>query len=224
MLQVKNIVGSALYCKKCDRKFGTFQKLERHMNRKIPCDRVLKYERCNKVFTQMCHLKKHQGRKTPCEPIQGNVAVKSDTNECVYCHKIFKSKYNVKAHYNICRIKDADPEILFMEITKLKEENKKLKDGLKASSSDFGIVYFVNAENTSMFKIGYTKQSIDKRLSGLQTGCPMKLLIYRTVSCVDPNILERYLHECFNDKKIRGEWFDVTDDEVDNLADFLQKS
>jgi hypothetical protein len=29
---------------------------------------------------------------------------------------------------------------------------------------------------------------------------------------------------CFNDKKIRGEWFDVTDDEVNNLADFLQKS
>ena len=127
MLRVANNIQNPLVCKKCNRKFGTLQKLERHLKKKIPCDRVLTCEKCNKVFKQLGHLTKHQNRKTLCEPIQGDPTIKVGPNTCIYCRKVFKSKYNVTAHLGVCKIKNGGMEILFDEVKRLKEEMKELK-------------------------------------------------------------------------------------------------
>jgi hypothetical protein len=131
MLQTTNNIQEPLVCKRCNRKFGTLQKLERHAKKKIPCDRTLECEKCNKEFKQLGHLKKHQNRKTPCEPIQGDPTVKVGPDTCIYCRKVFKSKYNVKAHLGVCKIKNGGMEILFDEVKRLKEENKKIQEKVK---------------------------------------------------------------------------------------------
>lgn len=108
-------------CKICDRKFGSFQILERHMKKKIPCNRVIKCDKCNKEFKQIGHLQRHIDRKTKCEPILGDPTIKVGSDTCIYCRRVFKNKYNVTMHYNVCKIKNGGMEILFEEVKRLKE-------------------------------------------------------------------------------------------------------
>ena len=231
-------------CKKCERKFSTASNLEKHLKKKIPCNRVLKCEKCEKVFKYESEFKKHQDRKTPCEPIQGDPTKETPENTCHFCYKKFKSKYILKNHHNVCKIKNGGIALLFNEVKKLEQhvkelelenknnekniqrikelelENKNLKEN--CNNNYTGCVYFINIENTTKFKIGYTKHKPESRLSNLQTGCPEKLILFRYVMCNDPIKLEKYLHECFDDNKIRGEWYNMDHDDVEKLSEFLK--
>jgi hypothetical protein len=106
-------------CVKCNTVMGTSRKLERHLKRKIPCDRIIKCNTCSKVFKFTNDLKKHSARKTPCVLIHGNPTVAVGADTCIYCRKVFKNKYNVKEHHNICKIKNGGMEVLFTEVTRL---------------------------------------------------------------------------------------------------------
>jgi uncharacterized C2H2 Zn-finger protein len=131
MLQIKNDNADALICKLCNRKFGAIQTLERHMKKKIQCNRMLSCEKCGMTFKRSNDLKKHQNRKTMCEPIQGDPTIKVGPDTCIYCRKVFKSKYNMKAHLGICKIKNGGMELLFDEVKRLKDENKKIHHEIK---------------------------------------------------------------------------------------------
>lgn len=68
-------------------------------------------------------------------------------------------------------------------------------------------VYFVRAGSTNHVKIGSTSSSMERRLAGMQTGCPelLKTLL------VIPNgsyILEGCFHKRFSEYRTRGEWFE----------------
>ena len=115
-------------CAKCKKIFGSFQTLTRHQRRKIPCDRILKCDICNKEFKQLSHLKRHQRRKTTCKPIKGDPTIKVGDNTCIYCRKVFKSKYNVRKHYNVCKIKNGGMDILFDEVKRLKQKVSELEN------------------------------------------------------------------------------------------------
>lgn len=149
-----------LECKKCKKKFGVFQALERHMNKKNSCDRVLKCKKCGKEFKRLNDMKKHQERKTPCEPILGDPTIKVGPTTCIYCRKVFKSKYNVKAHHNICKIKNGGMEILFEEVKRLNDKVKKLENQVQISHTSPGKTQsqnFVNIENqTNNNHFGHT--------------------------------------------------------------------
>ena len=120
----------ATECKKCGIKFGSFQNLEKHLNKKIPCNRTLKCEKCNKIFKHKGHLNSHMNRKTPCEPIQGDPTKKTPENACHFCYKKFKSKYNLKKHFNICKIKNGGMGLLFKKVERLEKENRAMKEQL----------------------------------------------------------------------------------------------
>lgn len=47
-------------CVKCNKKFKTNQDLNRHLSRKIPCDRILKCCKCDKVFKTKFNLERHK--------------------------------------------------------------------------------------------------------------------------------------------------------------------
>jgi hypothetical protein len=217
---------NVLSCKICKKKFSTIGNLERHQKRKTVCYEKIECERCFKVFDKLSSLKRHTVRKNPCELKQGNPLEKTPENTCNFCNKKLSNAQNLNRHFNTCEVKKGGIALLFNRVThltKMNEEMMKEIINLKSleSNQSNGIVYFVNAENTTMFKIGFTKHSIDKRLANLQTGCPLNLLVYKTIGCDDPVRLEHYLHDCFVDKKIRGEWFNVTFEEIENLVEFL---
>ena len=81
------------------------------------------------------------------------------------------------------------------------------------------MIYLVNAENTNLYKIGYTSVGVETRLKALQTGNPHKLNIIKQS---DGSISkEKYIQNWFYYKKTRGEWFKFNDDDVKNVIDMM---
>lgn len=135
MLQDVKNAGNLPVCIKCKKIFSTFQMLEKHGNRKIPCDNVIRCDRCGKVFKITSSLRRHQMRKTPCDLIQGNPLEKTPVGGCRFCRKTFKSKYNLKNHYNVCKIKNGGMEILFDTI---REQQKQINTLLHLAQAPQG--------------------------------------------------------------------------------------
>ena len=78
------------------------------------------------------------------------------------------------------------------------------------------MIYLIKAEDTNLYKIGYTAGKVEDRLSGMQTGCPHKLSIVKTVK--GDTRQEKWLHEKFINNKKRGEWFGFCDDEIEDVV------
>jgi len=53
-------------CDKCNKEFKIKQSYQRHLNKKIPCDRIIKCNNCNKTFKLISHLTQHNKRKNKC--------------------------------------------------------------------------------------------------------------------------------------------------------------
>lgn len=70
-------------------------------------------------------------------------------------------------------------------------------------------VYYIAAPDVGMVKIGFTWNSPFKRLSVLQSGCPVSL----TLAAVEqdaPIEIERARHAQFAADHVRGDWFRLT--------------
>ena len=70
------------------------------------------------------------------------------------------------------------------------------------------VVYFIQSGKGAV-KIGYTNH-LHKRFARLQTGNPQVLKILSALpveSRAEARNIEKYLHLCFRDKKVRGEWY-----------------
>jgi hypothetical protein len=53
-------------CKICDKSFSTKQSLDRHLNRKYKCDRIIICHKCGLTFKTKQHLHNHQNMKGDC--------------------------------------------------------------------------------------------------------------------------------------------------------------
>lgn len=77
-------------------------------------------------------------------------------------------------------------------------------------------VYFVEASNTGLVKIGRTN-NIETRLSGLRGGSPVPLILRALIETKYAS-LEQSLHKQFADQREHGEWFRIND-ELNDLMD-----
>jgi len=68
-------------CTKCNNNFTTKQNLNKHINKKIPCDRIIKCDNCLIVFKTKQILNKHQNRKNKCKKVDLQVKNKELTYE-----------------------------------------------------------------------------------------------------------------------------------------------
>ena len=84
----------------------------------------------------------------------------------------------------------------------------KLKFG---PDEDFGIVYFVAAsvKGKIRLKIGVTR-NIQHRFGSLQTGSPIELRLGFGLLVQKPHAVEWALHKYFENKRVKGEWFNIT--------------
>ena len=69
------------------------------------------------------------------------------------------------------------------------------------------------------YKIGTTTQSVEKRLANLQTGSPVDLHI--VMQGEGGRELEGQLHDKFKYCAIRGEWFNLLEDDLKSLEEIL---
>ncbi len=67
------------------------------------------------------------------------------------------------------------------------------------------VVYFIQMREDGPIKIGKTANSVEWRLSELQTGNPYKLRVLSTLRA--DVILEQQLHSYFDEYRMEGEWF-----------------
>lgn len=83
------------------------------------------------------------------------------------------------------------------------EKQKKKKATLAPTSC----VYFLEADN--LIKIGVTG-NVKSRVSSLQTGCPSEVKLIKTVR--GGPATEKRIHARFNHLRVRGEWFEKTEE------------
>lgn len=75
-----------------------------------------------------------------------------------------------------------------------------------------GYVYLLKAE-TGHWKIGRTKDPND-RLRTFNVKLPFKVEYEHLIKCRHANEVESALHEHYMLKRINGEWFDLSDDDI----------
>lgn len=91
------------------------------------------------------------------------------------------------------------------------------------------MLYIIRSGGYRYYKIGITN-NINKRFSTLQTGNPVKLVLYRGYIIENRHKLEkleRLIHTKFKEKRIRGEWYMLNKydlqwlDDLDNLMGLI---
>jgi hypothetical protein len=76
------------------------------------------------------------------------------------------------------------------------------------------IIYLINADD-DQFKIGITtEKGLKTRIKNLQTGSSTELRLITTYKTKYASIIEKTLHRQYQFKKIIGEWFQLTPQEV----------
>ncbi len=83
-------------------------------------------------------------------------------------------------------------------------------------------VYFIHEDRIlDTFKIGKTENHPADRMDQLQTGNPRKLRLYRWIQIENHSTAEEYLHVVFHESHIRGEWFHITTDLIDEQCNII---
>lgn len=80
-----------------------------------------------------------------------------------------------------------------------------------------GYVYFLRDSILGKTKIGHAASDVQARIGQLQAGCPQTLELIAIIESDDANRLEMKLHRDFARYRYRGEWFSLTDEDLDSI-------
>lgn len=80
-----------------------------------------------------------------------------------------------------------------------------------------GIVYFIGNIEQGIVKIGFCRKEVDKRMASLQTGCPYRLSLLRTIEKTTLRG-EALVQKRFERYRMIGEWFSLAGE----LANYLE--
>lgn len=78
-----------------------------------------------------------------------------------------------------------------------------------------GFVYLLRADN-GIYKIGCTKRP-DARIKQLGIQLPYELEVICLLPAQDMRLLESKLHERFNERRVNGEWFQLTESDIEEI-------
>ena len=87
------------------------------------------------------------------------------------------------------------------------------------SISSKGYIYLIQCVGFPYYKIGMSETSPEGRIYALQTGVPFELKLIKAVYVSKALEAERYLQELHADRRVRGEWFNFTDLELNGVLD-----
>lgn len=95
-----------------------------------------------------------------------------------------------------------------------------------------GEIYFirerdrVDGESSTYVKIGMVNdvsRNSQERLSDHQTGNPRDLVLYHVTQTPGPFRVERFLHQMFGPRRVRSEWFRLSDDELESAIQTAER-
>lgn len=86
-------------------------------------------------------------------------------------------------------------------------------------------VYIISSEinGEKLHKIGFTRRLVEKRLDEFKTGNASDLKIVDVFSSKWGTKIEKYLHKYFLNKKVGGEWFNLSDDDLQMFGTLCQQ-
>ncbi len=83
-----------------------------------------------------------------------------------------------------------------------------------------GYVYVIGSPESNIYKIGVAADPV-RRLAQLKTAHHDNLELIISILTDDAYDLEARLHDLFIDKRVRGEWFDLTRDDLTYIRDVV---
>ncbi len=83
-----------------------------------------------------------------------------------------------------------------------------------------GYVYLLKCEN-DLYKIGHTNNP-QSRVQTFKVELPFDVEYTHIIECHDRFAIERYFHEYFADKRIRGEWFNLDETDIEYFRAFIK--
>ena len=87
-------------------------------------------------------------------------------------------------------------------------------------------IYLISAtlDDGIIYKIGHTRREVRKRLKELKTANPYELEIVKVfITDKYGSNIEKSLHRNFHQSKIDGEWFRLSEDDVDQFESLCEK-
>jgi hypothetical protein len=80
-------------------------------------------------------------------------------------------------------------------------------------------IYLVCSEinGQKLHKIGYTRRPIEKRIKEFKTGNASDIYLVDSFQSEWGTKIESQLHRIYKSKKIGGEWFDLSQEEIDKF-------
>lgn len=67
------------------------------------------------------------------------------------------------------------------------------------------------------YKIGYTTKRAYTRLDSMQAGNPAQMRLVLTINTPKPKEYEAILHRHYAHKKVRGEWFELDEQDLEDI-------
>jgi len=88
-----------------------------------------------------------------------------------------------------------------------------------------GTVYLMGEfVDNGRFKIGITKNSVEKRIKELQTGNSNEIFLVNKYETDNYRKVEGMLHRKFGTSRAIGEWFDLTHEQVVSFTEEAEKA
>ena len=154
--------------------------------------------------------------------ILNNYGVYSDLTDYNTVINLIKNLYKTYSNLSEEKINSLNKELRAegkiraeKEMEKQKKEMEEYKNKNRIISNKKGYVYFVKG-NKNIVKIGCTTD-IKNRIKSLSTGFPYKLKLLNKIYSKNYGYIEGLFHEFFKNKRLRGEWFDLSDEEIYNI-------
>jgi len=110
----------------------------------------------------------------------------------------------------------------FQRFNTLSKGRPKGSPNKKKQYLDFNLDYYAKEPVVYLFKandrykIGMTS-NLKKRFINVQAHCPYLLELVWTLKTNNHRKIEKSLHSIFKNKRIHFEWFELLDDDVDNI-------
>lgn len=81
------------------------------------------------------------------------------------------------------------------------------------------IIYLISSElnNNTLYKIGITKNNVNKRLKQLKTGNPGTLTVIHTFESQYATKIEKHFHKSKAASNVGGEWFNLSEQDISNF-------
>lgn len=132
-----------------------------------------------------------------------------------------KIKFTQKHHDEIVKLLDYSDPSEDLELIQ-----NKLKNNIENGEAP-RYLYIIRQEQTNLYKIGISNK-VETRIKNLKTGNPNEL---KLIVCFEADLsdflgreisyLEKFLHNCYANNKVKGEWFRLDYSDIADLCHFL---